>query len=131
LTFHLFVRRSPLFDLYTFDQVHLLPGYPDNTSDSLQVAFYVLQPAGLFIGNISVLPGSALEEIVITHKSALETAIGANIFDVLFKPATLTTSPTAVPAVPSSNAWKWLVSGVGVGVGVVVVILILLIVFWW
>jgi len=88
----------------------------------------VQQPAGLFIGNISVLPGSTLADIIITHKSALETAIGANISDVrvLFKPAT---PPTAVPAEPSSNTWKWL--GVGVGVGVVVVILILLIVFWW
>ena len=130
MTFHLFVRRSPFFDLYTSDQVHLLPGYPGNTSDSLQVAFYVLQPAGLFIGNISVLPGSTLAGIVITHKSALETAIGANISDVrvLFTPATPTTSPTAVPAVPSSNEWKWI--AIGVGVGGVLIILILLIVFW-
>jgi len=122
-------RRSPFTDLYTTDQVHLLPGYPSNASGSLQVAFYVQQPLGLFIGNISVLPRSTLEEIVKTHKSALELAIGANISDVevLFKPATPTTSPTAGLDEPS-NVWKW--AAIGVGVGVVVFILIISIVFW-
>ena len=89
------------------------------------------QPLGLFIGNVSVLPRNTLANIVITYKSALETVIGANISDVrvLFKPATPITSPTAGPAEPSSNIWKWI--AIGVGVGVVVVILILLIVFLW
>ena len=130
-SFHLVIRRSPFTKLYTADQVHLLPGYPSNASGSLQVAFYVQQPLGLFIGNISVLPRSTLAEIVVTHKSALETAIGANISDVkvLFKPSTPTTSPTAGPVEPSSNGWKWIV--IGVVVGVVVIILIVLIVFWW
>ena len=57
-------------------QVHLLPGYPSNSSDSLQVAFYVQQPAGLFIGNISVLPRDALVAIVIANKPEIEAAIG-------------------------------------------------------
>jgi len=116
-------------DLYTADQVHLLPGYPSNASGSLQVAFYVQQPLGLFIANISVLPRSTLAEIVKTHKSALELAIGANISDVevLFKPATPTTSPTARPDEPS-NVWKW--AAIGVSIGVVVIILIISIVFW-
>ena len=127
------IRRSPFTELYTADQVHLLPGYPRNASGSLQVAFYVQQPLGLFIGNISVLPRSTLADIVIIHKSALETAIGANIFDVevLFElptPTTSPTSPTAGPVEPSSNNWKWIV--IGVVVGVVVIILIILIVFW-
>ena len=130
-SFHLVIRRSPFTELYTADQVHLLPGYPSNPAGSIQVAFYVQQPHGLFIGNFSVLPRSTLAEIVITHKSALETAISANISDiqVLFKPATPTTSPTAGPVEPSSNVWKWM--AIGVGVGVVVIILIVLIVFWW
>ena len=127
----LLIRRSPFTKLYTTDQVHLLPGYPSNASSSLQVAFYVQQPLGLFIGNISVLPRSTLAYIVIVHKSALETAIGANISDVqvLFKPATPTTSPTAGPVEPSSNVWKW--AAIGVGVGVLVIISIISIVLWW
>ena len=127
---HLLIRRSPFTDLYTSDQVHLLPGYPSNASGSLQVAFYVQQPLGLFIGNISVLPRSTLADIVITHKSALETAIGANIsgVEVLFKPTTPNTPPTAGPAEPSNNNYKWIAIGVGVGIGVI--ILILLIVVW-
>ena len=125
------IRRSPFTEFYTTDQVHLLPGYPSNASGSLQVAFYVQQPLGLFIGNISVLPRGTLADIVSIHKSALERAIGANISDVevLFKPATPTTSPTAGPVEPTRNVWKWI--AIGVGVGAVVIILILLIVFWW
>ena len=130
-SYNLVIRRSPFTELYTADQVHLLPGYPSNASGSLQVAFYVQQPLGLFIGNISALPRSTLAYIVTTRKSDLETAIGANISDVevLFKPATPTTSPTARPVEPSNNDWKWIL--IGVVVGAVVIILILLIVFWW
>ncbi|KAL9979187.1 hypothetical protein ACROYT_G016809 [Oculina patagonica] len=99
-------RRSPLSDLYTADQVNLLPGYPSNTSDSLQVAFYVQQPLGLFIGNDSVLPNFILENIVTTHRSALEKAIGANISDIeaWFKPPTTEPNvpPTAADAKPQS-----------------------------
>ncbi|KAJ7376162.1 hypothetical protein OS493_036541 [Desmophyllum pertusum] len=122
--------RSPLSELYTADQVHLLPGYPSNSSGSLQVAFYVQQPLGLFIGNISVLPRNTLATIVTSHKSVLETAIGANISGVetLFKPTTPTTLATAVPVDPSSNDWKWI--AIGVVVGVVVIILILVFVIW-
>ena len=130
-SYNLVIRRSPFTELYTADQVHLLPGYPSNASGSLQVAFYVQQPLGLFIGNISVLPRSTLAYIVTTHKSDLETAIDANISDVgvLFQPATPTTSLTAGPLEPSSNVGKW--AAIGVGVAVVVIILIILIVFWW
>ena len=129
-SYNLVIRRSPFTELYTADQVHLLPGYPSNASGSLQVAFYVQQPLGLFIGNISVLPRSTLAYIVTTHKSDLKTAIGANISDVevLFQPATPTTSLTAGPE-SSSNIGKW--AAIGVGVGVVIIILIILIVFWW
>jgi len=123
-------RRSSVFDLYNADQVHLLPDYPRNASGSLQVAFYVQQPPGLSIGNISVLPRSTLVNIVITHEPAFEIAICANISNVeaLLKPATPTTSPTAAPAEQSSDVWKWAV--IGVCVGVVVIILIIVIVFW-
>ena len=130
-SYHVVIRRSPFTELYTADQVHLLPGYPSNTSGSLQVAFYVQQPRGLFIGNNSVLPRDTLAEIVRTHKSELEIAIGVNISDieVLFPPATPTTSLKAGPVEPSSSVGKW--AAIGVGVAVVVIILIVVIVFWW
>ena len=128
LTFRHVIRRS-LFDLYIADQVHLLPGYPSNVSGFLQVAFYVQQPPGLFIGNISVLPRTTLADIVRFYKPELELAIGANISDVevLIKPATSTPSPTVVADEPS-NVWKW--TAIGVSVGVVVIIFIILIMAW-
>ena len=128
-SYHLVIRRSP--ELYTTDQVHLLPGYPRNASGSLQVAFYVQQPPGQFIGNISVLPRSTLVEIVTTYRSDLGTAIGANISDVevLIKLATPTASVTAGQLKSSNNVGKW--AAIGVFVAVVIIILIILIVFRW
>ena len=122
------IRHLPFSDLYTADQVHLLSGYPSNASGSLQVAFYVQQPLGLFIADDAVLPRDILLHLVESHKSALGTVIGANISDVeaWFKP---TASPTAGPAEPSGNDWKWI--AIGVGVGIFVIILVLVFVFWW
>ncbi|XP_068679238.1 mucin-like protein isoform X1 [Montipora foliosa] len=87
-------RREATFDLYEPDQVHLLPGYPSNVSGSLQVAFYVQQPAGLFIGNTSVLPSNTLLQIVESFKSDLENAIGENITSVKATFAATTQLPT-------------------------------------
>ncbi|XP_078363782.1 uncharacterized protein LOC144648000, partial [Oculina patagonica] len=124
-------RPSTFSELYTTDQVQLLPGYPSNASGSLQVAFYVQQPLGLFIGNFSVLPRDTLGDIVTTHKSVLETAIGANISDIeaFFEPTMApTTSKKAGTVEPSSKDWKWI--AIGVSIGVVVIIIIIAIVFW-
>lgn len=126
-------RRAVLFDLYTADQVHLLPGYPTNSSGAIKTAFYVQQPLGLFIGNISVLPRSTLVDIIVTHKSELETAIDATIsrVEALFKPfsPTLTTSMASTPREKDSeDNWKWIVVGVGAGVATVILALLLI---WW
>lgn len=142
-----FLNRRALVDLYTADQVHLLPGYPKNTSGSLRVAFYVQQPRSLFIGNASILPGETLVNIVETYKSEIETAIGANISRVqafiqsLLTPTTTspTTLPTTLPMtipttlptkVPDSNyTTKWIAIGVGIGV-FVLIFFILLVTLW-
>ncbi|XP_073233536.1 mucin-like protein [Porites lutea] len=128
-------RRALPFDFYTADQVNLLPDYPSNASGSLQVAFYVLQPLGLFIGNTSVLPRDTLVDIVKTHESEIEATIGANIsrVETLFQsPSTPTTKQTTT-MIPtevkeSDEASKWI--AIGVGIGVFVTILILLVILW-
>ena len=128
--FHLFIiRRSPFLDLYTTDQVHLLPGYPTNASGPVLVAFYVQQPLGLFIGNVSVLPSNTLLDIVVLYKTELEGAIGANITDL----KALFILPTTLPTFEQSEAstsdlWKWV--AIGVSVGVVVIILVIGVLCW-
>lgn len=126
----LFTRRALVLDFYTADQTHLVPGYPINTSGSFLVAFYVLQPLGLFLGNTSVLPGSTLLRIVVTYKSELETAIGAIIsgVELLLKPTEASSTKKPVEE-ESSNKWKWI--AIGVGAGVFTIVLILVICFWW
>ena len=75
-----------------------------------------------------MLPRGILIDIIISYKSDLETAIGADIHDVeaWFKS---TSSPTVGTAEPDINDWKWI--AIGVSVGAVAVILIVIILFWW
>ena len=126
--YSLIIRRALEIDLYTVDYVHLLPGYPSNVSGLLLVAFYVQQPPGLFIGNMSVLPSSTLSDIILMYKSELESAIGAKISDVkaLFTP-TLSTEREFEQS--RNDNWKWIV--IGVSVGVVFIILTIGAVVWW
>lgn len=122
-------RRSSYNVLYDYEKVHLRPGYPKNSSDSVHVAFYVQQPDFLFIGNSSVLPRDTLVAIMIAHKPDIEKAIEANIsgIEALFKPTTTTEPPTAGPAEPADDSWKWIV--IGVVIAVVVILLIGLLIF--
>ena len=123
-------RRALDFELYIADYVHLLPGYPNNESVPLAVAFYVQQPPGLFIGNNSILPSNTLVDIIVLYKSEFEGAIGATISSIkaLFTP-TGTTATTRKPIEESeNNNWKWIV--IGVIVGVFVIILIIAFVIW-
>ncbi|CAH3045006.1 unnamed protein product [Porites lobata] len=121
------VTRQERIDLYLSLRVHLLPGYPRNASGALLVAFYVQQPVGLFIGNQSVLPSSALVEIIQLYERQIEAAIGANITGVeaLFKP---TSTPTELPVAPTSSSddTVWII--IGVLGGLVLLLLIILIV---
>ena len=110
-------------------RVHLLPGYPKNASGTFLVAFYVQQPAGLFIGNQSVLPSSALVEIIQLYERRIEAAIGANITGVeaLFKP---TSTPTEMPVGPTSSRddTVWII--IGVLGGLILLLFIILIVMF-
>ena len=131
MLFLFFFRRALFFDLYTPEQVNLLPGYPNNSTGTYLLAFYIEQPLGLFIGNVSVLPRETLLEIVLKHKSALEKALGTNITGVELFLKLTTTSATSLPTIEekSNDSWKWIV--IGVCVGVVVIIVVIMIVFCW
>lgn len=104
------------FALYSSQRVHLLPGYPNNASDTILVAFYIQQPLGLFVGNQSVLPSSTLLNIVLKHKSEIGSAIGANISKV----EALSGSPSTpradtlrpVQLTSDKDDWKWIIVGV-------------------
>ena len=127
------LRREVIFDLYEPDQVHLLPGYPRNVSGSLQVAFYVQQPAGLFTGNTSVLPSKTLLQIVKLNESDLEKAIGANITS--FKATFVPTTPlptTKVQEYTISNRDSLIFVAIGVSVaGVSLLFLVFTAIYVW
>lgn len=106
------------FALYSSQRVHLLPGYPNNASGTILIAFYIQQPLGLFIGNQSVLPSSTLLNIVLKHKSEIDTAIGANISKVEALSGPLSTPPAdtdtlrPVQLTSDKDDWKWIIVGV-------------------
>ncbi|XP_068697609.1 mucin-like protein [Montipora foliosa] len=125
--------KRATFDLYEPDQVHVLPGYPNNVSGSLQVAFYVQQPLGLFTGNHSVLPSNTLLQIVVSFKSELENAIGANITSVKATFAYTTPLPTTQVQESdheSSNSTKLIAIGVSVAVFTLLVVVCIVIFVW-
>ena len=119
-----FARLSLLFDLYTTDQIHLLPDYPTNSSGLLYVAFYVQQPVGHYVGNASSLSHRILVQIIVIHKSEIEAAIGANTSGIVawFKPGKPTSSPSEGNAKPAE--WKWITIGASVG-GVVIIVIVI------
>ena len=102
--------------LYSSQRVHLLPGYPNNASGTILVAFYIQQPLGVFVGNQSVLPSSTLLNIVRKHKSEIDSAIGANISKVeaLSGPPSTPPADTLRPVQLTSDKddWKWIIIGV-------------------
>ena len=125
-----FSRAHPN-QLYTAEQVHLLPGYSSNASARrLQIAVYVQQPQGMSLTNVSVLPSNTLLTIISQHKSELGASIGGTILDaeVLFK--VTTSPPTGTPTTrQSGNSGNlgWIVIGSCVGAVVILVIIILII----
>ena len=126
-----FARRPLFFDLYTTDQIHLLPDYPTNSSGLLYVAFYVQQPVGQYVSNASALPHRILVQIIVIHKGEIEAAIGANISGVVawFKPGESTSSPTVRTAESDPITWKWIAIG-AIGGGVVLVIVVIIVWRW-
>ena len=106
------------FALYSSQRVHLLPGYPNNASGTILIAFYIQQPLGLFIGNQSVLPSSTLLNIVLKHKSEIDSAIGANISKVEALSGPPSTPPAdtdtlrPVQLTSDKDDWKWIIVGV-------------------
>lgn len=82
------------------------------------IAFYIQQPLGLFIGNQSVLPSRTLLDIVLKHKSEIDTAIGANISKVEALSGPLSTPPAdtdtlrPVQLTSDKDDWKWIIVGV-------------------
>ena len=73
-------RRSSLDVKFTADMVQILPGYPKQSDDSpgvILLAFYLSLPQG--ISESSVVPKTALSNIVMEHKKNIQTSIGGEI----------------------------------------------------
>ena len=104
--------RRATDDLFTPEQVHLLPGYPEQNGSALLVRVYVQMPLGF---TVEVLPATALVQVVLYSQEGLESSINKTIGGVTIVHVTETTTlATAIPteAGEKSETWKWVVIGV-------------------
>ncbi|XP_022801632.1 mucin-like protein isoform X1 [Stylophora pistillata] len=74
-------RRAPHYILFTSDQVHLLPGYPERTTHIFQirVAIYVQFPPGVAADSPSALDKNILLTVIETSREKLEKALNVTV----------------------------------------------------
>lgn len=134
-------RRRRALNIFTADNVHLLPGFPVQDSSSLRVAFYILLPS-LVIPGGGVIPVDTLLQVVNISKSDLEAALGVTIAEIKKAPthspppsqasnvtsksspaSTSTTQTSIITTIGPETTDDWKII-VGVVVGVLVIVII-------
>ena len=129
-------RRSASNLIFTEEQVHILPGYPKQTSQVpllAVIAFYLQSPPG---SSSAIIKKDILVTIVESSVADISSAINANISNVqkLFEDTTAapqttpTTAPKSLPTEKGESKTMYIIAGV-VG-GVVFLIIIAMIVVW-
>lgn len=113
-------KRSPDNLVFTSDMVHILPGYPKNTSDDPRitlVAFYLLLPQGISDG---IVHKDLLQAIVENDASSIEKLIGGTVLSV--KPLFANTATTIVES-DEELAPTIVIIGASVGIALLMVII--------
>lgn len=111
--------RRAVFDLYTKEQVHLLPDYPKQSGADLLIAFYVQKPTDV-ISFVTVVPAKTVVEIINRNITELQALFkGKKIGHV--KPL-FDSTPDETPKDDNQLLALW------IGIGVACLLLILVIV---
>jgi hypothetical protein len=132
-------RRSNGYITFTTDQVHLLPGFPIQLSDSSNtdgmiaaVAFYVKFPPGVAIGVTDTLDKSLLVDIVNASLTRIgrainKTLLSVSVYMVDKRPnnSTSTDVPTTTEVTPTNvKNWYIIIGGSVAGIVVIAIITI-------
>ena len=102
--FCLVFRRALDYILFTSDQVHFLPGFPEHGVHLLEtrVAFYVQLPPGVAHDSGSTVNKNVLLPVIKESREKLENALNATVtnFKVAFVNAPTKGSSTVTPPAP-------------------------------
>ena len=102
--FCLVFRRALDYILFTSDQVHLLPGFPEHGVHLLEirVAFYVQLPPGVAHDSRSTVNKNVLLTVIKESREKLENTLNATVTNVkvAFVDASTKSSSTVTPPAP-------------------------------
>lgn len=118
--------------IFTFDQVHLLPGFPEQDVYPLQIrlAIYVQFPPGVAQDSSSTLTKNTLLTVISESREKLEKALNVTIINIIatFLDASTEGSYTVTPPVYREKTMKnyFIIGGAVVGFLFIVVLSLLI-----
>lgn len=118
--------------IFTSDQVHLLPGFPEQDVDPLRIrlAFYVQFPPGVAYNSSSTLAKNILFTVISESREKLEKALNVTIITITVASpdATTESSSTVTPPVYREKTMEklFIIGGAVVGTLVLVLLSVLL-----
>ncbi|PFX32349.1 Mucin-4 [Stylophora pistillata] len=124
-------RRALDYVLFTPDQVHLLPGYPESTTDLFQirVAIYVQFPPGVATDSPSALDKNILLTVIETSREQLEKALNVTVVSltIAFLDSSTESSSTETPKVNREEIPKlyFIIGGATAGVILIIILCVL------
>ena len=120
--------------MFTSDQVHLLPGFPEQDVNALRMhlAIYVQFPPGVAYDSSPILTKSTLLTVIRESREKLEKALNASIINirVAFLDASTESSFTVTPRahLEKTSEFYFIIGG-GAGAGLVFVIALSVIIY--
>ena len=118
--------------MFTSDQVHLLPGFPDQEGhpQRIRVAFYVQLPPGVADGSSSTLNKSVLLTVISESREKLENTLNVTIVSikVAFVDASTESSSTVTPPahIEKTSEVYFIVGGAVAGLILVIILSVLI-----
>ena len=124
-------RRALDYILFTSDQVHLLPGYPERTLYFMQirVAIYVQFPPGVAANSPSVLDKNILLKVFTSFREKLEKVLNVTVVNLMiaFLDPSTESSFTETPKVhhEETTIGYFIIGGAAAGVILAIILCVL------
>ena len=131
-SFCLLYRRALDYIMFTSDQVHLLPGFPDQDGypQRIRVALYVQLPPGVADVSSSTLNKNVLLTVISESRENLENALNATIVSikVAFVDVSTESSSTVTPPahIEETSEVYFIIGGAVAGLILVIILSVLI-----
>lgn len=127
----MFFRRALNYILFTSDQVHLLPGFPDQDVNLLRirVAFYVQLPPGVAVDFSSALNKNILLTVISESREKMEITLNATIINIKvahLEDTTASSTTVTPPAHLEKTTVYFIIGGTVAGLIFVIILSVLI-----